>query len=203
MSAVNRETAPMTSSEQSNQPRWRRFLRKWAFPLCGLALLAVVLFREPPVRSGFLDRGTQIPDAQLVDLTTGKRVALSTIQQGKPAAIHVFTSWCRVCKQGWPRLPKLNQKYGDDVALILLGFDVDRIDSYLAVQRFAVRNPVGLPVYIGGRDLLRALRPPEYPYTVFISPQRQVLYDPSGMLSHRAFRIALARNKKLQDATSE
>ncbi|MBR58599.1 MAG: hypothetical protein CMH54_11325 [Myxococcales bacterium] len=196
------ENERMNATEHT-MPRWRLFLRKWAFPLCALALLAFILFREPPVRSGFLDRGTQIPDALVLDLTTGKKVALSTIQQERPAAIHVFTSWCRVCKQGWPRIPKLNHKYGDEMALILLGFDVGSVDSYLAVQRFALRNPVGLPVYVGGPDLLRALRPPEYPYTVFISPERRVLYDPSGMLSHRAFRIALTRNREQQRSNSE
>jgi len=128
------------------------------------------MLTDVPVRS--------VPDMRLT--------TLSDVLDGRPAAIHLFGTWCSACMNEWSDLPQLHQKYGDIMPLVPLG-----IDNARALQSLVRVRPVAVPVFMGGSEAERVLSPPGYPYTVFLTPDLTVLHDKSGPITHRSYARAL------------
>ncbi len=83
------------------------------------------------------------PDFTLQD-NRGNKVALADLK-GKVVYINFWTSWCPPCKEEFPELNKLAEKYGDS-DFIILAVNVDKVksnmDDFLSKMPLSSRNMI-------------------------------------------------------------
>jgi len=71
--------------------------------------------------------GSTAPDFELVDLSTGQPITLSSLK-GKPVWINFWATWCPPCKEEMPIMQKLYDE-NKDKGLVILGVDVQEPES--------------------------------------------------------------------------
>ncbi|MFQ6615463.1 MAG: TlpA family protein disulfide reductase [Fidelibacterota bacterium] len=77
---------------------------------------------EPP-SGGNPFIGKIAPDFQLADVE-GNQVSLTDLQ-GKVVVINFWATWCAPCREEIPGFVKLQDKYGDDLAIVGISMDLD------------------------------------------------------------------------------
>lgn len=86
------------------------------------------------------------PDFSIRD-TNGKTFKLSS-HKGKVVYINFFATWCGPCRQEFPELVKLNEKYaGKDFVMVSISLDNDR--TIKEVKPFAERYKAKHQVLLG------------------------------------------------------
>lgn len=87
----------------------------------------------------------QIPDFTMYDLS-GNPVNLSEFA-GKPIIVNFWATWCGPCKNEMPYFQNMYEKYGDQVAFVMVNAtDGDR-DTVEKVKDFVADNGYTFPVY--------------------------------------------------------
>ncbi|MBE6616900.1 MAG: TlpA family protein disulfide reductase [Ruminococcaceae bacterium] len=87
----------------------------------------------------------QIPDFTMYDLS-GNPVKLSEFA-GKPIIVNFWATWCGPCKNEMPYFQNMYEKYGDQVAFVMVNAtDGDR-DTVEKVKEFVADNGYTFPVY--------------------------------------------------------
>ncbi|HEU5074740.1 MAG TPA: TlpA disulfide reductase family protein [Polyangiaceae bacterium] len=129
-----------------------------------LAVIALVFFGLGMWQTrGLLPRGEPLPEFHLVDLE-GKRATLSDYR-GKTLLVHLWATWCGVCRQEFAALNALHQNLGDDEALVSIvadGHDRARL------ERFVREHRIQYPVLLGTRDLLESYKVEAFPTNYYV-----------------------------------
>jgi thiol-disulfide isomerase/thioredoxin len=171
-------------------------LRSFAIPAAIVLLLVWVALSGSGLGSGNLAPGTRIESFTLTNLADGKATDLASLVSDGPVALHIFATWCGACMREWPSLEGIAARHGEDLRLIPIG-----LDQPSALRDLVRKKPIGVPVFVGGEAVERALRVPMYPYTVFVGPNLRVIHDHAGIVGDRAFLSAIQRLKAAPEAT--
>jgi hypothetical protein len=173
------------------------FVTKAIYIIVIVTLLTVIVIRRNQPRSGYFLPGTLIDDVPLQSVMDGAPTRLSDVLDGKPAALHIFSTSCGVCMREWPKLKTLHATYGHDMKLVPIG-----MDSLGNLKALETRRPLGTSTYRGGRKARNAMPVPHYPFTLFVDENLRLIRDHSGVLGHKAYAAALKswRNKDLDQS---
>lgn len=109
---------------------------------------------------------------------------------GRPRLIHVFGSWCPNCHDAGIYLGELQKKYGDDLSVLGLAFELtgDFQRDAEQVQRFHNKHETDYPTLIAGladkklasESIPFLDRVRSYPTTIFIDAQGEVVAIHTG-----------------------
>ncbi|MBI5524541.1 MAG: TlpA family protein disulfide reductase [Desulfarculus sp.] len=159
-------------------------IRKRAALLFLLSICMILLLNSPVA----LAQGNQAVDFNLPSIYGGK-LSLSDFK-GRVVLLDFFATWCRPCKDGIPKLNKLQQEYaGKGVSVV--GFSLDT-GGLSVVKPFAVRNNVEFPVVMGDKDLAIKLGQVKVlPTTLVIDPQGRVVDRFEGLASEEKLLAAV------------
>lgn len=136
----------------------------------GALLLAVVSFAQ------------QLPNTQVKDLNTGKKVAFNeTIEKGKVTLISFWATWCIPCKREIKNISTAlpNWKKEADFNYITVSIDEARAEDI--ARTYAISQGWNFPFYIDpNSDLKRSLSFQNVPYTLIIDKAGKVAFSHTG-----------------------
>lgn len=103
-------------------------------------------------------------------LTDGGSFQLSE-QEGKAVLLNFWATWCGPCVAELPAFTRLEEAYGDKIALLAVNCGEDG----KTVRRFLETNGYTFPVALDPEGEISALYPTDgIPYTLIISPDGKV-----------------------------
>lgn len=143
-----------------------------------LTRLLVILALLAPVPAPALEAGEMVPEIALTDgQGRGLRLADS---RGSVVYLDFWASWCAPCKQSFPWLDALRQRYAErGLRVIAVNLDQERP----AADRFLSRLPVGFTIaYDPPGDSARAFGVTAMPHSFLIDRDGRVRQI------HRGFR---------------
>lgn len=139
----------------------------------------------------------QIPqDAQLVRLSDGKSVALSSFK-GKVVLLNFWASWCEACMAEMPSMNKLYEELKGE-GLEILAVNVDENPTKV-VPEVIKKLKLVFPVYVD-RDntLTRYFDVMAIPFSAVLSKDQQVLWAESGERNWAASDIVAELRKAIK-----
>lgn len=154
---------PDASKRASRLRRLRRFVLEFGVILCVFFGLGLWQTRS------LLPRGEPLPEFDLVDLD-GKRVTLADYR-GKTLLVHVWATWCGVCRQEFTALSALHENLAPDEALVTIVADGN---DRTRLTRFLREHQLEYPVLLGTRELLEDYKIEAFPTNYYV--------DGSGLL---------------------
>jgi cytochrome c biogenesis protein CcmG, thiol:disulfide interchange protein DsbE len=142
----------------------------------GLAALA--LAAPPKVGDAFPDLAKFNLEGTVPDL------------RGKVVIVDFFASWCEPCKESFPVLEELHQKYGDKLVIVAVNVDKKKAD----MDEFLKKHPVTFTVVRDAANKLVAeVKPPTMPSSYVL--------DKDGKVHsfHRGFKGAETKKKYTEE----
>lgn len=111
-----------------------------------LAVVALALATPSRVSAGPLKQGDTFPDLKALKLE-GELPDLA----GKVVIVDFFASWCGPCKDSFPVMQELHEKFGGQ-GLVILAVNLDKKAEDM--REFLARHPVTFPVVRDGANVL-------------------------------------------------
>lgn len=154
--------------------------------------------RDPDAQLPDMFGQTKVADADALDGLVFKnldgnpaRVADLLDATGAPArVIEIFGSWCPNCADAGAELARLRSKYGDDLGIVGLAFELteDHERSAAQVRRYLERHHADWPVLIAGlSDKSKAStelpildKVHSYPTTIFLNSNNEIVSVHTG-----------------------
>lgn len=127
-------------------------------------------------------RGQEMPDITLVD-REGDPVSLRD-NDGKPAIINVWASWCPPCKDEMPHLQKAFEKHGDQVQFHMVNLtnrdSLDKMDAFLQEEAFT------FPILLDEEGVTeKELQILGIPNTFFLDDQGKIIHHIAGYMDQK------------------
>ncbi len=107
--------------------------------------------------------------------------------------IDFFGTWCIPCIRALPVLDKLEKKYPDQLAVILISVEKqEQLDKFLAA-----RKDLSFPIIIDGDNAITNLfQPPSFPYTVVVDDNNQIIaITEASQITDEKINLWLAQKK--------
>lgn len=125
---------------------------------------------------------SELPDTQIKDLNTGRKVAFNeTVAPGKVTLINFWATWCVPCKK---EINNMRDKLAGwqaetDFNYMTVSIDESRMEGL--ARSYAKAQGWGFPYYIDpNSDLKRSLNFQTVPYTMIIDKNGKVVYTHQG-----------------------
>jgi thiol-disulfide isomerase/thioredoxin len=142
-----------------------------------LLLIATCLFL-----SGWLYAQSELPDTQIKDVNSGKKVAFNEIfAKGKVTIVNVWATWCVPCKKEIKNisLKMVDWKKEADFDYLTISIDESRAEGM--VRSYAISQGWKFPYYIDlNSDLKRSLNFQSCPYTFIVDKTGKIAYSHIG-----------------------
>lgn len=117
--------------------------------------------------------GRQEYEWKVADIN-GRAVSLSSFE-GKPVFLNFWATWCPPCIAEMPDIQNLYNKYGDEVAFLLV---TDEETS--KVQAFMERKAFDMPVYFHRSAVPSLFASQNIPVTFIIDPKGKIVIRKTG-----------------------
>lgn len=99
--------------------------------------------------------------------------------RGKVILVNFFATWCPPCRMEIPELVTVSQTYNNgNVLVVSLSVDEDPH----AVPAFVRKMHMTYPVYMAGKDLVRAFRVSSIPHNALYDKKGKRIFSEEGML---------------------
>ncbi len=113
-------------------------------PLTVLCLLGVPLGANAQTHGGVsLALGAEGPTADLEDLEGNPVRLLDYVEEGKPAVIEFWATWCELCEALQPQLDQIQMRHGNEVNVVAVAVGVSQ--SVRRVKRHLEGHDPGYP----------------------------------------------------------
>lgn len=127
-------------------------------------------------------QGSELPDTQIKDVNTGKKVAFNkTVTSGRVTLVSFWATWCVPCKK---EIKNIREKLADwkkDADFDYMTVSVDETRAEGLVRSYAKSQGWDFPYYIDNNsDLKRSLNFQTVPFTLVIDKDGKVAYMHSG-----------------------
>ncbi len=147
-------------------------MRKFVAAVAGMFLVSSVAYAQP----------TELPDTQVKDLSSGKKVAFNEVHEtGKVTLVSFWATWCVPCKK---EIRNIREQMGEvkkeaDFNFVTVSIDESRAEGL--VRSYAKSQGWDFPYYIDpNSDLKRSLNFQTVPFTMVIDKTGKVVYMHSG-----------------------
>ena len=158
-------------------------------PLLRSAALASVLLLSGIAPAALPKEGESFPDLAKYHLE-GTLPDL----HGKIVLVDFFASWCEPCKESFPAMEELQQKYGDK-GLVILAINVDKKKEDM--EDFLKKHPVTFTILRDASNkLVNEVKIPTMPSSFLLDRNGKVV------AFHRGFKGAETRKKYLEQIES-
>ncbi len=132
--------------------------------------------------SASLHAQTDLPDTQIKDVNSGKKIAFNeTVEKGKVTLVSFWATWCVPCKK---EIKNVRAKLADwkkeaDFNYMTVSIDESRAEGL--VRSYAKSQGWDFPYYIDpNSDLKRSLNFQTVPFTMIIDKNGKVAYMHAG-----------------------
>jgi thiol-disulfide isomerase/thioredoxin len=113
---------------------------------------------------------TDIPAKKILNYSTSS-ASLKSLQ-ADITIIDFFGTWCAPCLRALPELSNYKNKFGQDIAIILVSTE----EEIKLTKFIATRQPFTFPIVVDEDQLFtKAFQPPSYPYTVILDKNLSIL----------------------------
>jgi thiol-disulfide isomerase/thioredoxin len=145
--------------------------------IIAVVFLGVILVTNKPTSSVF--EGYEIADGPKYSLKTldGKEISNDTLK-GKVVLLNVWASWCGPCKQEFPDLNELQEKYGDK-GFTVLGLAWNDTESN--IRGIAKDQKLSYPIAMANPELGEALDIQSIPISILIDQDGKTRYASVGV----------------------
>lgn len=134
--------------------------------------------------------GDRLPDLTLQCIGSSRRVALRALV-GTPTVLNLWASWCLPCKKEMPAFQQVYASAGGRVRFLGVNVaDSDR-NARATIQNTGIAYA---SVRSAGREMLRALRVPGPPMTLFVDASGIVVHREVGELTEAELRGRIAEH---------
>ena len=131
-----------------------------------------------------------VPDAVELEDFEGGVVSLADYVGKGPVLVQFWATWCEVCEALEPRLRAAADRWGEDVAFVMVAVGVNQ--SPRRVRRYLERHAMhGTVLWDGRGQATRAFKAPTTGYIVILDADGRVVY--TGVGEDQRFETALAR----------
>jgi len=143
------------------------------------AALAICIATPATAQDVGLEIG-RIPASAIVQDMQGAAVDLAATYVGKkPIIVEFWATWCPICEALLPRMQAAQQRYGTQVAFVVVGVGVNQ--SRASMQRHLDRHPMPFTFYFDNNGAaVRAFEAPSTSYIVALDARGRVVYTGSG-----------------------
>lgn len=153
----------------------------------GAILVAVVLAITAWQTRNLVATGTPAPAFDLPNLD-GSRVSLESLR-GKRVLVHLWATWCGVCRMELGALAAVHAGLGPDEALVTIVADSD---DPAAVAAFVKEHAIVYPVLLGTDEVIRAFRVNAFPTSYYLDGNGNIRSQAVGMSTRLAMKARLA-----------
>lgn len=151
-------------------------------PRVMLAALAVACCLLIPARATAQDIGLPVgsrPEAVALEDLDGGTVDLGSIVGTKPVLLEFWATWCPLCEELEPQIRTVEQRYGNDVDVIVVAVGVNQ--NPRSIRRHLQRHNVPGRILFDARGAAtRAYRAPTTSYVVLLDGTGRVAYTGQG-----------------------
>lgn len=122
-----------------------------------------------------LYKGDKVPDISLGKIINYKSAtARFSDFKGKLVILDFWATWCSPCLASLPRMDSLQQKFGDNIAIIPID-GLDRGESEVKAKQYFSKKKLNLPSVVEDSVLSKLFPHTGIPHEVWISPDGVVL----------------------------
>ncbi|MCB0696760.1 MAG: TlpA family protein disulfide reductase [Chitinophagaceae bacterium] len=142
----------------------------------------LVLALSVCVSTAVMAQNTDLPDTQIKDVTTNKKVAFnSTFESGKVTLVNFWATWCVPCKKEIKIVRKNLDEWKKEVDFNYMTVSVDEARAESLVRSYAKSQGWDFPYYIDpNSDLMRSLNFRTVPFTIIVDGKGKVVYTHQG-----------------------
>lgn len=125
---------------------------------------------------------TELPDTQVKDVNTGKKIAFNkTFTEGKVTLVNFWATWCVPCKKEIKNVTKKMPEWMKEAEFNYMTVSVDESRAEGLVRSYAKSQGWEFPYYIDANsDLKRSLNFQNVPFTMIVDKQGKVAYMHTG-----------------------
>jgi len=143
---------------------------------------------------------TEDTKAKAVDFTVydedGKEVKLSDYK-GTPVVLNYWASWCGPCQSEMPLFKEANNKYGDNVKILMINMTDGQRETAESAKKFMVDNEYDmLTLYDKDLDFANKYNVASIPRTVFIDKEGFITMERIGIVNEEFLEAMIERIKK-------
>ena len=123
--------------------------------------------------------GTRGPTAELEDLDGNTVSLLDFVEEGKPAVLEFWATWCEQCEALQPQFDELQERYGGEVSVVAVAVGVSQ--SVRRVKRHLADHDPGYPFLFDRRGAaVRAYNATTTSIVVILDSEGRVAYTGVG-----------------------
>lgn len=125
---------------------------------------------------------SELPDTQVKDVNTGKKVAFNkAFEPGKVTLVNFWATWCIPCKKEIKNVTKKMPDWMKEAEFNYMTVSVDESRAEGLVRSYAKSQGWEFPYYIDANsDLKRSLNFQNVPFTLIVDKQGKVAYMHTG-----------------------
>lgn len=124
----------------------------------------------------------ELPNTQIKDLNSGKKVAFKDIvKPGRVTAISFWATWCIPCKKEIKNISLTLDKWKAEADFDYITISIDETRAEGIARTYAISQGWKFPFYIDpNSDLKRSLNFQNVPYTLIIDKNGKIAYKHTG-----------------------
>ncbi len=153
-------------------------LHTFARPCALLALLAAAAAAPAAAQDDGIALGAVVEPFEMEDLD-GTAVDLADVIGKKPVLVTFWATWCPICRVLDPKIAAAEERFGDDVAFLVIAVGVGQRKDQIAAH--IQRHPVAGQLLWDGRGAAtRAFEAPGTGYVVLLDADGTVRWTGTG-----------------------
>lgn len=127
-------------------------------------------------------QSTELPDTQIKDLSSGKRVAFNEVHEpGKITLVSFWATWCVPCKKEIRNIREQMEDVKKEADFDYVTVSIDESRAEGLVRSYAKSQGWDFPFYIDpNSDLKRSLNFQTVPFTIIIGKDGKIAYMHAG-----------------------
>ena len=131
---------------------------------------------------GFWASAQELPDTQVKEVQSGKKVAFNQVfEKGKVTVVSFWATWCVPCKKEIKNISLKLPEWKKEMDFNYMTVSIDEARAEGLVRSYALSQGWNFPYYIDpNSDLKRSLNFQNVPYTLIIDKNGKVAFSHTG-----------------------